>query len=267
MVLPDLRLDSKIGMKLFVINLKRSERRRLLMESQLDGLDLDWEFVEAIDGHALTDAEIDFHCDSDAVRRNPNWLTRGALGAALSHQKAQRLIVSRSLERALILEDDLYLPLNFGEILARLESEHARRELILLYWSSSGSHPFYSQSAVSVGERLSLAVSASPLALLGGVGYILDSEVAQRISKLNSPVHVSADLWSYHLNRGAFDRIRCLVPSPLRLAHLPSDIGYGNQSRLKEFKRFLEERVPFVNRLSAIKRERYFSKRTRVEWI
>ena len=95
----------------FVINLKRSEERKLRMENLLAPLGLKYTFIEAVDGRALSSEEI-----ADAQHRGrgitEKWpqreaLTAGEIGCALSHLKAYRRIVDENLDYACILEDDL----------------------------------------------------------------------------------------------------------------------------------------------------------------
>ncbi len=53
-----------VFMKAFIINLKRSSKRREFMRSQLETLDITYEFVEAVEGAALSREEIERVCHS-----------------------------------------------------------------------------------------------------------------------------------------------------------------------------------------------------------
>jgi glycosyl transferase family 25 len=254
-------------MKIFVINLEASVHRRKMMEEQLCRLGLEYEIVTATNGHCLTGEELAVVCDQEAVAREPEWLSPGAIGCALSHGEAQRRIVEQLLPVAVVLEDDLLLPDDFGDLLAGIEAVTGRNGLTLLYWLSNEVHPFRHQTKIGLGGERTMAISAEPERLLSSVGYVLTSSVAARLVELNRPVRVTADSWGYFYANRAVAEIGCLIPSPITLANLPSDIRYGRQSGLRLVKRWMEENLPFVQRLSAWRRDRYFRTRTRYHWI
>lgn len=238
-----------------------------MMEAQLCRLGLEYEIVTATNGHGLTAEDLAVRCDPEAVAREPEWLSLGAIGCALSHSEAQRRIVEQQLPVAVILEDDLLLPDDFGTLLAGIESVMKPDGLTLLYWLSNEIHPFRQQTKIGLGGERTLAISADPERLLSSVGYVLTSSVAARLVELSRPVRVTADSWGYFYANRAVAEIRCLIPSPITLANLPSDIRYGRQDGLRQIKRWMEENLPVVQRLSASRRDRYFRTRTRYRWI
>ena len=254
-------------MKIYLINLEESRHRRELMECQLRQLQLDYEIVPAVNGHRLGESDIATLCVVESVRRYPDWLTPGAIGAALSHRDALRRLAEEDRRCGLILEDDIILPSNLPAILDQLESSCREDELILLYWLSDEVQPFQKESAVMIDQRHRLAISNRPQSLLSAVGYVVGRSVARRIIEINTPVRMTPDLWAGFLAGGAMTQIRCVVPSPIRLANLPSDIGYGRQHFLRRIKRWLEIRLPLFQRLSARRRKEYFSKRQKYTWV
>lgn len=254
-------------MKTYLINLAESHQRRGLMVGQLDRLGVDYEVVPAVNGHQLTEADIAALCEMSSISNYPDWLTPGAIGAALSHRQALSRLVEGDQRCGLILEDDVILPSNLAAILDRLESACAEDELILLYWLSDQAQTFQKATAVTIDERHELAVCTQPESLLSAVAYVAGREVARRLIEINTPVRVTSDLWSCYLYCQAMRQIRCLVPSPMRLANLPSDIRYGPQHLPRRFKRWLEMRLPPLQRLSARRREEYFMKRQKYLWV
>jgi glycosyl transferase family 25 len=254
-------------MKIFVINLESSGTRRALMVSQLERLGLDYEIVPAINGHQLSASELAELADPEVVRAAPEWLSPGAIGAALSHREVCRRIAAQGLPFAIILEDDVTLPDNLPSLLAQLEPLHRPDRLVLLYWSSNNCQPFYRQSAIQLDSATMLARAARPENLLSAVMYAVGREAAAVMVAHNTPVRVTADLWGYYLEKGAYREIHCLLPSPIGLANLPSDITYGQPHLWRRLKRWLEAHVGLVRHLSVRRRARYFSSRNRYEWI
>lgn len=254
-------------MKIFVINMEASTLRRELMERQLQRLGLDYEIVPAINGHQLSEAEISASCDLEVVRAAPEWLSRGAIGAALSHREVCRRIADERLPFAIVMEDDVQLPDNLPALLAALEATYQANQLLLLYWSSNICQPFVRESAVTIDSRTFLARAAQPESLLSAVTYGLGHEVAASLVRDNTPVRVTADLWGYYLSRKSFSEIHCLLPSPIVLANLPSDITYGRPHLVRHLKHWLEAHVGIVRTLSIRRRARYFARRNRYRWV
>ncbi|MFM8392346.1 MAG: glycosyltransferase family 25 protein [Acidobacteriota bacterium] len=254
-------------MKIFVINLKESLKRRELMERQLQDLGLDYEIVEGINGHCLDDREQQELCDPESIHAHPDWLSPGAIGAALSHRLVWSRIAREGLESAVVLEDDVLLPQRLPTILRQIELHYGGDELLLLYWSSSIVQPFIRQSAVEIVDGHLLASTPNPNSLLSAVMYVIGSEVASKMVNINTPIKVTADHWVTHHQGQAFRHIKCLVPSPVNLANYPSDIRYGDQHLLRRIKRSLEARFWLIQQLSAKRRQSYFAKRQHYTWV
>jgi glycosyl transferase, family 25 len=257
----------ELPLKIYVINLKDSTKRRKLMERQLQRLRLEYEIVDGINGHHLDDEQLSACCDLESLRKHPDWLTPGAVGAALSHRLVWTHIARSSCQSALVVEDDVLLPDHLPQILNQIECHYQGNELILLYWLSNVVQTFHRQSAVRIDESLLLARSINPASLLSAVMYVIDSDVASRMIDINSRIKVTADHWACHLDGHSFSQIRCLVPSPVKLANYPSDIRYGNQNILKRVKRSLESKCWLIHQFSANRRQRYFDQRQLHDWV
>ena len=110
---------------IYIINLKRTPERKLYMQRQLDALNLNYEFVEAIDKYDLSckaeraiiadqldisqtnmQALYDYHCNH-----------LGPLACLLSHVKVYNLIINSDIPYTCVLEDDAYLLPIFTKIL------------------------------------------------------------------------------------------------------------------------------------------------------
>jgi glycosyl transferase family 25 len=152
------------------------------MIEQLNRLQLDWELVEAIDAQSLTDQQIASHCAPMSTEMRQRYLTRGAIGCALSHIKALQIILMRGYERACILEDDLLLPEDFPSILTEMETLVAQSEVILLYWLSFEKQTFDRQTALHLKCGQVLASSGNADRLLSAVGYVVSANSAAKIS-------------------------------------------------------------------------------------
>lgn len=91
---------------IWVLNLERSKDRRLFMEKQLEGLDLEFEIIKAVDGKALKEDDLRSYSEKKAIRCEGTALSPGRIACALSHARMWHRIIEENLNEVLILEDD-----------------------------------------------------------------------------------------------------------------------------------------------------------------
>ena len=97
----------KIGV--WLINLPRSEDRRLRMEAQLQALGLDYQLFVAIDGRSDWD-KVSKQIDMPTFEKNVGRAVMpGEVGCYLSHISVWRAFLDSEEDVALILEDDVIL--------------------------------------------------------------------------------------------------------------------------------------------------------------
>lgn len=95
-------------MKIYCINLRRSTDRRMKMEAELSKLPFACEFVDAVDGKALSKDEVDKVYSKWRTRfRIGRGLMPGEIGCALSHLKVYRKLLESSDKCLFIFEDDV----------------------------------------------------------------------------------------------------------------------------------------------------------------
>src|SRR5450631_2182133 len=106
-----IRTWSDIDVEFYVVNMKKSERRRLRMEQQLSERCIRHRFIDAFDGDDPAAVRAGFVCDTNTSpriytsRNNP--VTSGELACTLSHLRAIRLAHEMDLQHVIICEDDL----------------------------------------------------------------------------------------------------------------------------------------------------------------
>ena len=110
---------------IYIINLKRMPERKLYIQRQLDALNLNYQFVEAVDKHDLYSeagragvaGQLDIDkADVEAMRKRCQGL--GPLACMLSHLKTHNLMIKNNIPAACVLEDDSYILPTFPKILA-----------------------------------------------------------------------------------------------------------------------------------------------------
>ena len=94
--------------KVYVINLRRHSLRKERIIQNLNPLNIDYKFIEAIDWVEYKDNLSVFHKHLDKYFFDPNaWFSYGIICCALSHRKAYKEFLDSGEETALFLEDDV----------------------------------------------------------------------------------------------------------------------------------------------------------------
>jgi glycosyl transferase family 25 len=93
--------------KTFVVSLERAVERRAHMQKLLKKLGLEAQFIKAVDGAALTDAQRARYDRAKANLLYGSEMTGGEIACYLSHYQIYEHIVASDIEVALILEDDI----------------------------------------------------------------------------------------------------------------------------------------------------------------
>lgn len=96
-------------MKIYCINLERSQDRRRKMQSQFDRLLIPFEFINAVDGRTLSDEKIATVYDKWRTRFcHGKDLSRGEIGCVLSHIEFYRKVIADNAP-GFLFEDDVKL--------------------------------------------------------------------------------------------------------------------------------------------------------------
>jgi len=224
----DVRCDS---MKAYVINMTRSPSRRASVAKQLAGTQLDFEFVDGIDGNTLTPSERGNLVSDDAVAKSPLWLTPGVIGCALSHLRVYEQLTG---DINLVLEDDVVLPATISDVCARVAAQMHGREVVLLHFRSFVVCRFSARDAVEVGGGARLMYPIAAHQPISASGYLVTSAASQSLAEAILPVRVAPDSWGHFYELGALDSVRCVLPRPIGVRNdIESTIGYVRGGALR----------------------------------
>ena len=103
----------------FVINLDRDVHKLTGVTERLQSAGITFERIPAVDGSTLTPDDLRQRCTATCEQYCP----RAAIGCFLSHVEAWRSVVSRGLDKALILEDDVAFNTGGVELISQALSE------------------------------------------------------------------------------------------------------------------------------------------------
>lgn len=196
-------------MKTFIINLASSTGRRATIAAQCDAAGLDYEFIRAVDGHALTDAEIAQHTRTVNYAFKP-----GEIGCALSHIAIYRKMKDEKIAQALILEDDALLTAELPAVLSSPAMQLSPDNPTLVLLSRVNRYVDKAMAAVTETAHLYPVYSATT-----AHAYVINLEAAIRLLNLLYPVWMAADKWCLFEEYGAM-KLLAVHPAPVLLHEL-----------------------------------------------
>jgi len=204
---------------IYVINLSTSINRKRCMEEQLSKLNLEFTFVDAVDGRKLDKLYIDKHYSScETNKLHGRELTGGELGCSLSHISIYKRMIADGSDYAVVLEDDIYIGSSFREfidLLPQLQSDGWEMiNLISDTKSTSCGKPVFDIYRYSRFHDSSNRAAA----------YAIKLSAALKLLKYAYPIRFAADgLTGRFMETGV--RLYGLSPDIVALRDVDSDIG------------------------------------------
>ena len=104
------------------------------ISERLGALGLSFTFINAVNGKNLAEDEIDKFTTPARQKYLPHSVSKGALGAGLSHIDAWRKIAASDAPMALILEDDAILDKDLDDIACQLSLLEDRIDIVNLHF-------------------------------------------------------------------------------------------------------------------------------------
>ncbi len=191
-------------MHTYVVNLARSVDRREHITAELKKTGIDYEIITAVDGRGL-DLNASPLIDPALPSNCP--FPVGAAGCALSHFHIYQKILEGGQEHALILEDDVSLPADLGNLVDDLADHLTGAEVALLNFSSYPPDPLKISSEGTVGlssaRQLGLPVDSRQLVNAGA--YVITGEACRRMVEGLLPIRTTADDWGSFYADGMLD--------------------------------------------------------------
>ncbi|MBJ7592217.1 glycosyltransferase family 25 protein [Aeromonas veronii] len=178
---------------IFVISLLRSHDRRLAIEKQMAHLGLSFTFWDAVDGKQLSDADLANVDINFAEQLCGHSLSLGEVGCALSHIKLYEMMVSKKIEKAIILEDDIYLHMHFKSIID-VALQKMSSDIIFIHHGKAKKWPWTRK--LPEGYRLASYCRPSKKSnrgIISTAGYILSLNGARKLLQHAYPVRMPAD--------------------------------------------------------------------------
>jgi len=242
-------------MHAYVINLARSRDRRVYITAHLDKIGIDHEIVTGVDGHGLDLGDQSIIAPSF---RTSVYLAIGSAGCALSHLAVYRRIIEDGLDMALVLEDDVILPADMGDLTDAVGKALVGAEVALVSVDSWEPLKVSTQGAVPLPSSRSLAFPIDVFQPRSGGAYIITRAACERMIEHNIPIRTTADDWGFFYSEGIIDRVRCVLPVSAKKNHnFSSTIGsysLGSGVLGRMMAATMRHRIPVLHQMMARRR-------------
>ncbi|MGI9257808.1 MAG: glycosyltransferase family 25 protein [Gammaproteobacteria bacterium] len=174
------------SMKVFVISLLRSEARRAHVDRQLKAQNVDYQFFDALDGHAGYKIGFDSFDATQFILRTGRLATPGEIGCFASHRELWNHCMELD-EPLLIMEDDFDLTAEFPSAVTEARALVDRYGYLRLQTESRGKRVKHSQAG-------KFSVHFYTKVPHGAAAYCISPKVARAFhlssAILNAPVDV-----------------------------------------------------------------------------
>lgn len=165
-------------MKIYVISLKDSVGRRADASVQLDKLNFDWEFIDAVDGRKFTDHPPEFNFRR--ARRLLGYdMTSSEVACFLSHRSIWKILLDNK-SPGIIFEDDFVLKPHFNSVFNELEGMIQDYGFIRLQALSDNL-----DKKIIDHSRGVYQLASDPL---GATAYALNSPIAEKLFNFSTVI-------------------------------------------------------------------------------
>lgn len=226
---------------------------------------MQYTMCDAVVGNHLTEGDIKELCDAEALAKHPTWLTKGAIGCALSHLNIYKEMVMKETPVALILEDDMVLPENLNEHLEALAPILQTDEVVMLYYQSHKTLNISTHESVNYKGEHHLCYPVNIHQPITTGAYMITLAAAKRLVNGILPIRVSADSWGYFYEHGLLNSMRCVFPRLIDAEPFKSSIDYFHSPWKRILSRWIDSvKLPGVYQMLRSRREKNLRKRQQV---
>jgi len=203
------------NLRTVVISLLRSPHRREKVQSELSKTNLDWSFLDAVDGSQLQFPLPEYQ--SRKVKRLLGFdLTKNEIGCFISHKKAWQTCLE-SNQVTLIFEDDFILLPHFENTIEILLTEFHDWNLIRLQSLANSSHVVIKAIGdISIVKNLSDEV--------GATAYIIKPEAAKILVEHSKEIYEPLDHFMEHKTKHGVEML-AVKPYPVDITKAQSTIS------------------------------------------
>jgi glycosyl transferase, family 25 len=210
-----------LNLQTLVISLLRSPQRREKARLELSRTNLNWSFLDAVDGSQMQSFPLEYQ--PRKVKRLLGFeLTQNEIGCFLSHKNAWQACVLNNLP-TLIFEDDFILLSHFERTLQLLFTEFQDWQLMRLQSLANSSHVVIKALGdISIVKNLSDEV--------GATAYIVKPEAAKILIEHANEIYEPLDHFLEHRKKHGVEML-AVKPYPVDISNAQSTISDRPEGR------------------------------------
>ncbi len=222
-------------MKTFVYNLKGTDHRKQWMIDQLGKLEMEFEFIDCIDGRQWTEEQVRAVTSDNLFqmyKESSGWLSKGAIASTLTAtQKYYPRMASGEYPYALGLEDDAILPPDFKSYLGKLETMLNRVNMDGILLLNYRLHEDLSLKNLDIlAESNGTKIYRLPqnYKVGGGTAFIASAEGSRRIIEFQQPLlQIVGDWWHDFPNLNVY----IAYPQEVQTGKFATSLGHKTKTQ------------------------------------
>jgi len=233
---------SSLPLQIIVISLRRSLDRRAKVEQELKKVSFPWEFLDAVDGSALSKPPQEYRASK--VRRLQGYeLTPNEIGCYLSHKEAWKHCVEKDIP-TLIFEDDFVLLPEFEHVIQALLSNPEVWSFVRL----QGLYEVPYKALASIND-VNLVKNIGDA--VGATAYLLKPEIAKTLIRESGDIYEPADHFLEHYQKHGLELL-AIRPYPVDITRVTSTIDDRNEREpIKGLQKRLRSIARAIDRLTS----------------
>jgi len=233
---------SPLPLQIIVISLRRSLDRRAKVEQELKKVSFPWEFLDAVDGSALSKPPQEYRASK--VRRLQGYeLTPNEIGCYLSHKEAWKHCVEKDIP-TLIFEDDFVLLPEFEHVIQALLSNPEVWSFVRL----QGLYEVPYKALASIND-VNLVKNIGDA--VGATAYLLKPEIAKTLIRESGDIYEPADHFLEHYQKHGLELL-AIRPYPVDITRVTSTIDDRNEREpIKGLQKRLRSIARAIDRLTS----------------
>ena len=198
---------------IYVISLERDTEKRKVIKETLQGFNLNFSFINAIDGISLPESQINLIRERSvgAVASRGFPATAGEIGCTLSHVKAYHQVLEDNQIWACILEDDVILDERFKVFINTFQSTNMNSKDLYLMGGQYGLGIKYiiksNKNINYIGGAAFHKTIRSQYLVQRTCCYLISSAMAKKLLRLSQESFILADDWGYLSENKYINRI------------------------------------------------------------
>jgi glycosyl transferase family 25 len=230
-----------LNLQTIVISLIRSPQRREKARSELSRTNLNWDFLDAVDGSQLQSAPQEY--DVKKVKRLLGFdMTANEIGCFLSHKKAWQICVDNNLP-TLVFEDDFILLPHFESTVQCLLTEFQHWNLIRLQGLAATQDRVITQ----IGDISIVKNDEDPL---GATAYLVKPDAAKVLIEHAKDIYEPLDHFLEHEKKHGIEML-AVKPYPVDISKVQTTISDRPDERrpIKGFSKKMRSMNRFLDRV------------------